>query len=137
MCNALIVVWGGRRKPSLVSCNGNRFLPGKYIVTSWQNRMRACMGDTFTGGKRNQATEKRTEMIAMWPQPLRQPSPLRSTNAHKKTPSSSEGERTQKQHTKMICDNQNERGFVQLTADRRTKPVQQLVVAIPLNLFPT
>ena len=83
------------------TCNRNKFVPGKYtdIITSWQNRMRACMGDTFIGGKRNQAIEKQTEMIAMWRQPLRQPSPLRSTNARERHPHYQRG----KGHKARIC----------------------------------
>ena len=45
------------------------------------------------------------------------------------------GEKDTKQHTKMICDNQNERGYVQLTADRRTKSAHQLW-SFPATCFP-
>ena len=55
--------------------------------------MHASIGDTFIGEEKNQATEKRTENIATWRQLLRQPSPLRGTNAREKAPSSSEEER--------------------------------------------
>ena len=95
------------------------------------------MGGTFIAGETNQATEKMTEIIAMW-QPLREPSSLRSANAREKNTIIIRGGKNTKHHTKIICDNQNERGYVQLTADRRTKkPAHQLVVVIPLNLFPT
>ena len=140
LCNALIVVWGGRRRPSLVSsCHGNNFVPGNYILTSWQNRMSACMGDTFIGGERHQATEKQTEMIAMRRQPLRRPSPLRSTNARKKTPSSSQGERTQSSTQKWSATNKTSAdvyNWLRIAASNQSTRYQ-LIMTISLNVFPT
>ena len=120
------------------SCNGNLLVPGKYIITSWQNRMLSCMGDTIIAGDMNQETEKQIKIIAICRQPLRQPSPMRTAKARKRHLQIIFGCVIRgKAADRMICDNQNERGCVQLTAYRHTKPACQLVVDIPLNLFPT
>lgn len=88
--NAFMVVWGGV-VGSLANLSFHVLVfvvPGRYVITLWQNQIRVH-GGTFIGGVRNQATEKRTKMTTTRRQPLRQPSPRRSTNAQKKTPSSS------------------------------------------------